>query len=329
MNERAEQLIRAAGLQEAQIASLERGDSIFALTPQTLLYQDAAGTRRVTLRDLTRIHSDQDGLLRVETPAGTALSASLLGYDPTAVQGFFSQVRDATARAKQGQAAPAPAPVAPAPAPEPKRAEPPAETVMAPAPATREPTAPKPIPVFKPAPPTVAPPAPAPTAPAPSSPAPTPPAPAPAPTPVSAPQPKEVKAAPAKGKKAASAEELPSLVTPVAIPEGAKSQAGHGQAASAPAGGSVGGLLAGLAGRASQASAWVGRLRFLSVLMLIAALALAYLQFTGGQGLSGVWVLIAGGMSAVGLYALADITKLLVTMAQAMSAKGGVMDVQD
>lgn len=87
------------------------------------------------------------------------------------------------------------------------------------------------------------------------------------------------------------------------------------------------GALASLAAVADGVSAWTGRLRFLSVVMLVAALALAYLQFDKGQGLSGVWVLIAGGMSAVGLWALGDLTRLLVNLARAVSAEGGVMDV--
>ena len=118
MSERIDKLMQAAGLKETVLNSLERGDSIFVLTDQTLLFQDGGGTRRVTLRDLKRIHSDQEGLLRVETPAGTALTANLLGFDPAAVQSFFAQVRDATARAKQRPLATDSGPVASGPAPE-------------------------------------------------------------------------------------------------------------------------------------------------------------------------------------------------------------------
>ncbi|WP_029484652.1 hypothetical protein [Deinococcus marmoris] len=89
--------------------SLEREDALFVLTDDMLVYQDGGGTRRVTLRDLTRIHSDQAGLLRVETPAGTALTASLLGFDVGQVQSFFKGVRSATARAKDLPDSPTPA----------------------------------------------------------------------------------------------------------------------------------------------------------------------------------------------------------------------------
>lgn len=108
--DRALSALKAGGLDEAPLSSLEREDALFVLTGGTLVYQDGGGTRRVTLRDLTRIHSDQEGMLRVETPAGTALTASLLGFDPQAVQSFFAGVRDATARAKQMPASPLPTP---------------------------------------------------------------------------------------------------------------------------------------------------------------------------------------------------------------------------
>ncbi|MFB9992128.1 hypothetical protein ACFFLM_09170 [Deinococcus oregonensis] len=140
MTDRAQSALKATGMDETPIASLEKEDALFALTAQTLLFQDGGGTRRVTLRDLTRIHSDQEGMLRVETPAGTALTASLLGFDASRVQAFFAQVRDTTARAKQQATSPtsaetavasapavkaAPTPATPVPAPEIQRPEPP------------------------------------------------------------------------------------------------------------------------------------------------------------------------------------------------------------
>ncbi|MCD0171894.1 hypothetical protein, partial [Deinococcus sp. 23YEL01] len=129
-SERAVQALQTIGMTASPLTSLERDEALFVLTADTLLFQDGDGTRRVTLRDLTRIHSDQEGTLRVETPAGTALTASLLGFDPAQVQAFFGQVRDATAQAKERAAAqeaevapeaaaqPTPQP-APTPAPEP------------------------------------------------------------------------------------------------------------------------------------------------------------------------------------------------------------------
>lgn len=394
MSERADGLLKMSGLHEVLIASLERSDVVFALTNQTLLYQDAGGTRRVTLRDLTRIHSDQDGTLRVETPAGTALTATLVGFDPVDVQTFFGQVRDTTARVKQLPAAPStptasiPTPGQPAPAPTLPSTPPPvvtpavgrtpeaaagfqesvtiirsganstnqsasnqtqitppppraakAPTLIIPPPAStteirgnerlnnerlggaRVELEPKLEEVRSPtlitAPPAANPAAPISPATPVTSPA-TPPAPQPkAPSQIAPPP--AAKAAPVAPASAASAEaeRLPADAevtdsTPAAAPRIPVSAAG---------------TLAALAAHAESTRAWVGRLRFMAVIMLLAALALAYLQFGNGNGLSGVWVLIAGGMSAVGLYALADLTKLLTSLASAVSAEGGVMDV--
>ncbi|GHF92805.1 hypothetical protein GCM10017783_00800 [Deinococcus piscis] len=88
------------GITSKPEATLSREDAFFVLVDDLLLYRDARILRRVSLRDLTRIHSDDSGTLRVETPAGTALSASLLGFEPDEVQPFFLRVRDATAYAK-------------------------------------------------------------------------------------------------------------------------------------------------------------------------------------------------------------------------------------
>lgn len=108
MTERVITALRGLGIEASPLAVLEGEEAFFALLGDLLIYQDGQGTRRVTLRDLTRIRSDADGLLRVETPAGTALTASLLGFEPSQVQGFFAEVRDATARAKNLPPAPLP-----------------------------------------------------------------------------------------------------------------------------------------------------------------------------------------------------------------------------
>lgn len=100
MNERIEAVLGASGLRGPALAALSGPPGLFALTGEALLYQGPHGTRRVNLRDLTRIHSDQEGVLRVETPAGVALSASLIGFEPPEVQDFFRQVRDVTAQVK-------------------------------------------------------------------------------------------------------------------------------------------------------------------------------------------------------------------------------------
>ena len=60
---------------------------------------------------------------------------------------------------------------------------------------------------------------------------------------------------------------------------------------------------------------------------LLATFGMAYFQYDKGQGINGFWTLIAGGMGAVALWALSDLVKLLVALAQAVSAEGGVMDV--
>ncbi|MHA0034290.1 hypothetical protein ACXXDK_04865 [Deinococcus sp. PESE-38] len=100
MSQRAEAVLNASGVRGPALASLEGGSGLFALTGEHLIFHDGHGTRRVTLRDLSRIHSDAEGTLRVETPAGVAMSASLIGFDGDAVQQFFGQVRDVTANIK-------------------------------------------------------------------------------------------------------------------------------------------------------------------------------------------------------------------------------------
>ena len=88
------------GITSKPEATLTQQDAFFVLVDDLLVYRDARVLRSIRLRDLTRIHSDDSGTLRVETPAGAALSASLLGFDPDQVQPFFLRVRDATAYAK-------------------------------------------------------------------------------------------------------------------------------------------------------------------------------------------------------------------------------------
>ena len=91
--------------------------------------------------------------------------------------------------------------------------------------------------------------------------------------------------------------------------------------------GTAAGSLASLAAVAGGVSAWVGALKAMSLVMLLATFGMAYFQYDKGQGINGFWTLIAGGMGAVALWALSDLVKLLVALAQAVSAEGGVMDV--
>lgn len=411
MSDRINTLLKAAGLTETSIGSLERGNAIFVLTPQTLLYQDDTGTRRVTLRDLTRVHSDQEGTLRVETPAGTALTASLLGFDPVHVQGFFKQVRDATAKAKdpapiaQAPTAQAPAPTIPAPSTSaPSTSAPSTSASITPPPAAAPtsahsaPTTPTATgPTIPPARPVQIP-AQAPATPAatqPGLPPKNPPKPVtvtnlenlppieesvtiisadgkrgertvtqPLPDPVAAPNvpkdsaknakerltitPETHRASPAtvtippvaSAASATAKEPANPLPKTTAVTQTAPAQTMPNQGdvvnpapvmppptAAGRVPQSAVGVLAALAAQAENVNAWIGRLRFLGVFMLLAALALAYLLFNEGQGLSAVWTLIAGGLSSIALMALADLTKLLVGLSRAVSAEGGVMDV--
>jgi hypothetical protein len=367
MSERSDQILKASGLPDPSLAVLERGDALFVLTASTLLYHDESGTRRVTLRDLARIHSDQEGTLRVETPAGTALSASLVGFDPAEVQAFFRQVRDVTAQAKQGPAAspvpktstvptarPTPGPVpsltksadpAPAPAARPvvHLPEQP-QTVAGPAfpTAGTQGTAPASAAgsaVPSPAPKVVTPPPPrrqASGAPAGAAPASAPGASgqkqagqkAPAQNPGSQ-RPPAPQAAPAPATLRTTA--TPSTVLPVpsgpapttlvatAAPAAAP-QAASLATVSAPLGDAQADLLA----QAGSVAGLGGRLRLLAVILMLAALGLAYFLYTAEtpQPLNALWIIVAGGVGAVALTVLAALTRLLATLAQVVGSRG-------
>ena len=302
-SERAVQALQTIGMTASPLTSLERDEALFVLTADTLLFQDGDGTRRVTLRDLTRIHSDQEGTLRVETPAGTALTASLLGFDPAQVQAFFGQVRDATAQAKERAAAQeaaqaaevTPEPAAPTPAPEPT-----------------------PVPTPAPAP----------------SPAPTP-APAPVHTPVSAapvvisssgfspsrtPDLTKSPASPRSEVAPAPAPAPAPVPMPTAAPAAAPASAGVPLRGAASA-------VAALTRQADLVDSLTGRLRVLGAVLFVTSVALAFFQFSGGEQLVALWTLLAGGVGTIALMALADIARLLVALALASGTSGGVMDV--
>ncbi|MGY2894111.1 hypothetical protein [Deinococcus sp. UYEF24] len=105
MNDRIYQALTAAGLNTSPLSILDHASAyasaFFALYDNELVYHEGGKNSQVPLRDVTRIHSDREGVLRVETSERTAVTASLLGYDPGRVQAFFQQVRDVTARAKE------------------------------------------------------------------------------------------------------------------------------------------------------------------------------------------------------------------------------------
>lgn len=299
MTERVLTALRGLGIEGTPAAALEREDAFFALLGEMLVYQDAQGTRRVTLRDLTRIHSDQGGLLRVETPAGTALTASLLGFDPAQVQPFFAQVRDATARAKNLPSAPLPTagglktfgsasrapivlgeaapPAAAAPAPTPT---PPSET---PAPGTV----------------TVRPKTPAIQTPA-------------VQTSAAQTQPGQPPAPPAPQRS----EDRPAAKV-VAVNASAGAVPAATPAQTVPA--HTADLLTVLAERATAVHGLVSRLRLLAVVLGLAALGLAVIQYLDENPFQGLWTLIAGGVGAVALLIFADVTRLIVSLARAVA----------
>lgn len=96
MSPRIASTLQKNGLQGPAIDSLEKQDAVFVLTQGHLLYEDAQAQAAVSLQDLVRIHSGQDGVLRVETIKGTAIQAPLLGFEAGAVNKFFAAVRDIT-----------------------------------------------------------------------------------------------------------------------------------------------------------------------------------------------------------------------------------------
>ncbi|WP_216318566.1 DUF4887 domain-containing protein [Deinococcus aestuarii] len=348
MNDRVQSALKVLGIGVPPVATLEREGAFFALLEDTLIYQDAGGTRRVTLRDLTRIHSDEEGLLRVETPAGTALTASLLGYDPARVQAFFSRVRDATARAKHLPTTPLPGPSgqktfgpssapstppqgqAPTPVTPPREQAPPRASPDAgkgpepgkdpgrgdPAP-PRERSAPPAVPratQWKP--------------PGhndlggetvrvigPSTQVPPAPSPSPAPpegTPTQAPTTSSPIVVTPTPPGAASVTGLPEVTPSAPSPAVTRTRR-------APARGGPGGLDA----RAEAVQGWVGRLRLLAAVLGLAALGLAVFQFAEGPRLSGLWTLIVGGVGALALLAFAEVTDLVVALARAVAGERG------
>ena len=97
---RIRQTLEELGISGEPEATLTREGAFFALVGDVLVYCDERGVRRMGLRSMTRIRSDQRGTLRIETPAGTGLSVNLTGFDPEEVQPFFVRVSEATKYAK-------------------------------------------------------------------------------------------------------------------------------------------------------------------------------------------------------------------------------------
>lgn len=290
MSDRVLSALKGLGIEGAPTATLEREGAFFALLEGVLVYQDEQGTRRVTLRDLTRIHSDQAGLLRVETPAGTALTASLLGFDPGRVQAFFAGVRDATARAKNLPAAPLPTPGG--------------QKTFG--------SAAKSAPPPKPAPSAVA------SQDAPAAP----------PAREAAPRTPEPQPSPERQEKAREVRVIAATPPPVTVSEApaekkpepkAPAEAPPAKPAPATPAAKPQPLPPTLVERATAVGGLAGRLQVLAVILGLAAVGLAVFQFLGGELLNGMWTLIAGGVSCIALLAFADVTRLIAALAQAVA----------
>ncbi|EYB68388.1 hypothetical protein DEIPH_ctg025orf0278 [Deinococcus phoenicis] len=346
MTERVLAALKGLGIGTPPTAVLERGEAFFALLGEMLVYQDQNGTRRVTLRDLTRIHSDQEGLLRVETPAGTALTASLVGFDPAQVQGFFAQVRDATAKAKNLPSAPLPVPGGHKTfGSMPRTGTPPGGPSRSPGAAASDPPSPGTTTVVLGA-------DPAPTQETPVKKAPEErPAAASAQntsarTPAISPRPGTVRevrgtpgvpspqpGSPTPARTPASTAPEPETQPPLTAPSTASGPAVSVPAEPAPAtrvaAAGTESLLAGLAVRAGAVSGLVSRLQLLGVVLGLAAVGLAVFQFLGGAPLNGLWTLIAGGVGCIALLAFADVTRLIVALARAVADGGQTHDHQD
>lgn len=286
MSEQVQAALQALGYQDTPLASLEQDNAFFVLLPNTLIYQDTSGRREVKLSELSRIHSDDHGILRVDTASGTAIAASLVGYEPGEVQQFFAQVREGTLRHKQQQVTPLPSDSPSktfAPKLSPKLSAP-GDAASAPFPAAPRPSAP--ISVPRPA------------------------APAPVPAPsVPAPEPRLQEAESTPFPVTAPAAPEPAIAEPLPVESSERPLPSREPASVAPS-------TSTLDAQAEAVAALSGRLKLLGGILGLAALAFAIILFMQHQGISAMWTLIAGGVGAVALMLLGDIAALLAAMAR-------------
>ncbi|MFC4455959.1 hypothetical protein [Deinococcus sonorensis] len=338
MNDRIHSALLQAGLGTSPLATLDHEQAFFALFPDELVYQEGALLSRVPLRDVTRIHSDREGMLRVETAGRTAVTASLLGYDPGRVQRFFQTVRDSTARAKQLPVAPLATPKSVTP---PASATTPAPTTphFQPAPMPKvQPisTPPAPVTAAESAPPATPKPAeatppPAAAAPAPAvSPAPRSIAPEPISTPVSIParpEPVVISSAPSLTEAPAAPKPTPAPRTirigntaPSAASELEEASVRPAVSAPAPLPARLNGPAEALLDHADAVQGFGRTLRLLAVVLGLAAVALAVLQYLNGNALSAIWTVLTGGVGTVALLAFAQALGLLASVAQELHA---------
>jgi|GEM_PF-2171893 len=370
MNDRIYQALTAAGLSTSPLSVLDHASTyasaFFALYDTELLYHEGGRNSQVPLRDVTRIHSDREGVLRVETSERTAVTASLVGYDPGRVQAFFQQVRDVTARAKELPVLPLNQAKTTLPA------RPNAELPGSSMPATAMPGLSAYTPAFssEPSAPavaavsstavasvTVAPAA----APVTLPPAPASPSPSPAPATVTAtrresprPEPVVISSMPPvsdppafqerageRNRQASSQSSRP--VVRIGEPEMGLGDTGEASGAhtqgplvSVPISRPLDrqtdptsslspdalGVVSELQRRAEGVQGLARTVALLSVVLGVAAVALAYFQWQGDNTLSAIWTLLAGGVGTVALLAFAEALRLLSALARSAQRQG-------
>ena len=353
MNDQIVEALTNAGLSPSPLGILEHANSFFALYSDQLVYREGERLSRVALPDVTRIHSDREGVLRVETSERTAVTASLLGYEPGQVQQFFQQVRDVTARAKELPVMPLNRAIKPEPALSPLAATP----LPAAQPAQPQPTSAQLIPVQ---------PTPMPATSQPAAPLSTPPAAPPAaPTsrtgipPVMINPPVSSTSIPVVGgfrpdlskPEPAAAEPLVISIMPAVrdvapprktTPTVVKIQSGGtlgepetvqpaepalapAPVVSAPASPVAALSLSGrdlLRARAESVQGFAGSIRLLAVVLGLAALGLAFVQYRDNQTISAVWTLLTGGVGMVALLAFAEALRFLAALGAELGADG-------
>ena len=341
MNDQIAQALTRAGLSTTPLGVLAHAGSFFAVYPDQLVYHEAGRVSTVALPDVTRIHSDREGVLRVETSQRTAVTASLLGYDPGQVQAFFQQVRDVTARAKElpsvpltklTKQAPPAMPLSGVSLP-PGGAGTGAATVPEPAGASSA----RPEPLVISSTPSVVPVAQIPDVPITS------PVNSPVPNPMNSPigspapvqgQPERVPLELTEALPVPASFTLPPVLntaplatiplTPLSAEDEPPTPAGVPHV-----------LISSMSGRdrlrarAESVQGFSGTVRLLAVVLGLAALGLTYVQYQGGEAIGALWTLLSGGVGTVALLAFAEALRLLATLGSELSAEGPRADLND
>ena len=329
MNDQIAQALTRAGLSTTPLGVLAHAGSFFAVYPDQLVYHEAGRVSTVALPDVTRIHSDREGVLRVETSQRTAVTASLLGYDPGQVQAFFQQVRDVTARAKELPSVPLTKLTKQAPpamplsgvslppggagtgagtVPEPAGASParPGPLVISSMPSAASVAQISDVPMTSPM----------------NSPAPVQGQPERVPleltealpVPASFTPPPVLNTAPLAISPLASSSGEDEPPTPAGVPHVLiSSMSGRDR----------------LRARAESVQGFSGTVRLLAVVLGLAALGLAYVQYRDNGAIGALWTLLSGGVGTVALLAFAEALRLLATLGSELSAEGPRADLND